>query len=211
MQSPMMRKRMTRALSAALALGVTTTIAACNGDQAATTGPVVRQNVAIDQPQLATVLKRTVPLSHDVSASITIKGNRGGELRVPDAGLQVVIPGGALPSSAPVTITVTAVAGDAVAYEFEPHGIVFSVPLSATQDLKRTTWSGHTGKGTLEAAYFASGSDLDVAGGTALISDVFETDVAATGKHLRWGIPHFSGYVIVTGRGRAGAGDGDTQ
>lgn len=201
-----------RALSSALALGASLAVAACNADHAtATTGPVVRQSAAIDQPELATVLKRTKPLPHDVSESVTIKGNRGGELRLPEAGLKVVIPGGALPSSEPVKITVTAVAGDAVAYEFEPHGIVFSVPLSAKQNLDHTTWSEHTGNDRLEAAYFSNGADLNVAGGTALISDVFQTDVEATGKHLRWDIPHFSGYVIVTGRGNAGAGDGDTQ
>jgi len=116
----------------------------------------------------------------------------------------------ALPSSDPLTITVTAVAGDAVAYEFEPHGIVFAAPLSATQDLAHTTWSDHTGNSTLEAAYFASGSDLDVSAGTARISEFFATDIVATGKRLHWGIPHFSGYVIVTGRGPVGNGPGDS-
>jgi len=197
----MMRKPMTRALSAALALGVGVTLAACNSDQAAATGPILRADAVSDQPQLAPVLKRTAPLAHVETASITIRGNHGGELRLPRAGLKVVIPGNALPSSDPLTITVTAVAGDAVAYEFEPHGIVFAAPLSATQDLAHTTWSDHTGNSTLEAAYFASGSDLDVSAGTARISEFFATDMVATGKRLHWGIPHFSGYVIVTGRG----------
>jgi hypothetical protein len=179
--------------------------AACNGDQAAaTTGPVVRPNGAVEDAQLATTLHRTVPLDHDVSASVTIVGNAGGVLRLPEAGLLVTVPAHALPTDATTTITVTAVAGDAVAYEFEPHGIVFDRPLAATQELSATTWSEHTGRQSLQAAYFASGSDLDVAGGTALVSQLFPTDVVATGKRLHWDIPHFSGYVIVTGKKSGG-------
>lgn len=206
----MMRRPPKRAVSAALALGVSLAVAACNADQATGTGPALRPNLASDAA-VAPVLKRTVPLAHDLTASVTVAGNRGGVLRLPEAGLQVVIPAKALPSNAPLTITVTAVAGDAVAYEFEPHGIVFDRPLSATQDLSSTSWSGNTGRLTLDAAYFASPADLDVPAGTARISELFPTNVVATGKRLHWDIPHFSGYVIVTGRGNAGAGDGDSQ
>ena len=202
----MMRKPMTRACTAALAIGATVAVAACGGQPTAT-GPTLRPAVAADQPQMATVLKRSTPLDHAVSASITVAGN-GGVLRLPEAGLQVVIPRNALPHGAPGTITVTAVAGDAVAYEFQPHGLVFSAPLLATQNLAGTTWSANSGRQPLEAAYFGDASDLDVGAGTAVISDVFPTNVIATGKRLRWDIPHFSGYVIVTGRGPIGSGPG---
>jgi hypothetical protein len=43
-----------------------------------------------------------------------------------------------------------------------------------------------------------------VPAGTALLSDVFPANLVATGKRLHWNIPHFSGYVIVTGRRPAG-------
>ncbi|HWJ22990.1 MAG TPA: hypothetical protein VNS52_11610 [Gemmatimonadaceae bacterium] len=195
-----------RALSSALALGAGLAVAACNGDQAAATGPVVRGASVASETQLATVLQRSVPLEHAISASITVADN-GGVLRIPEAGLQVVVPRNALPTSTPVTITVTAIAGNAVAYEFEPHGLVFARPLSATQDLSGTTWSASSGRATPEAAYFAGDEQLDVAAGTALISETFRTDLVATGKRLHWGIPHFSGYVIVTGRGGPPSGN----
>lgn len=201
-----MSTRSIRALSSALALGAGLAVAACNGDQVAITGPVVRGAGVATETQLATVLQRTVPLEHAISASITVAGN-GGVLRIPEAGLQVVIPRNALPTSAPVTITVTAVAGDAIAYEFEAHGLVFARPLSATQELGGTTWSGSSGRATPKAAYFAGDEQLDVTTGTAMISETFRSDLVATGQRLHWGIPHFSGYVIVTGRGGPPSGN----
>ena len=191
----------------AAVLGAALSAAACNGDRAAATEPtaVLRREQLVAEPEVMPVLKRTTPLDHAVSASVTVDG-KGGVLNLPEAGLHVVIPRNALPNSGPVTITVTAVAGDAVAYEFEPHGIVFAEPLAATQDLHGTSWDGHTGRTTLDAAYFAGENDLDVPAGPAHVSELFPTLVVATGKKLHWDIPHFSGYVIVTGYKKNGSG-----
>ena len=190
-----------RAAASVLALSLALSAAACDGDRSTATGPTasVRMQAAAPAAQLGTALKRAVPLQHDVTYSATV-GSSGGVIRIPEAGLQLVIPRNALPGGAPITISVTAVAGDAVAYEFEPHGVVFDTPLTAIQDLRGTTWSNNTGNSVLEAGYFASSDDLDVASGTALLSDWFPTTVTATGKRLHWGVPHFSGYVIVTGK-----------
>jgi hypothetical protein len=200
----MNRSAMRAATRIAAVLGAALAAAACDADRAATTAPAARLQAdqLASEPALMPVLKRTMPLDHAVSASITVDGN-GGVLRLPEAGLQVVIPRNALPNSGPVTITVTAVAGDAVAYEFEPHGVVFAQPLAATQELGATSWDGHTGRTTLEAAYFAGAENLDVPNGTARISELFPT-LVATGKKLHWDIPHFSGYVIVTGYKKVG-------
>ena len=200
----MNRSAMRVATRLATVLGAALSAAACEGDRASTTEPsaLVRAQQLAAEPELMPVLKRTTPLDHAVSASITVAGN-GGVLRLPEAGLQVVIPRNALPNSGPVTITVTAVAGDAVAYEFEPHGVVFAQPLAATQELAETSWDGHTGRTTLEAAYFAGAENLDVPNGTARISELFPT-LVATGRKLHWDIPHFSGYVIVTGYKKSG-------
>ena len=65
-------------------------------------------------------------------ASATV-GPLGGTLSLPGAGLLVVVPPLALSSRQ--TITVTAVAGSNVAYEFAPHGLKFNLPLVVTQNL----------------------------------------------------------------------------
>jgi len=133
-----------------------------------------------------------VPLSTPTSASATI-GLWGGRIALPDAGLMIVVPAFALQS--PTTITVTAVAGSQVAYEFEPHGTQFLVPIWATQDLSGTS---ATQGAALYAAYFSNVLDLDLLNGTALVSELFGT--TAWGKAVSFPIRHFSGYLIATGR-----------
>ncbi len=64
--------------------------------------------------------------------------NRGGELRIPKLGFALVVPADALPGTS-LTITVTALRGNAVAYDFAPHGTKFRKPLSFRQDLNGTT------------------------------------------------------------------------
>jgi hypothetical protein len=66
--------------------------------------------------------------SHSASAVI---GAFGGQLTLPSAGLTVVVPPFAVAS--PTRITVTAVAGNQVAYELDPHGTRLLVPLVVTQ------------------------------------------------------------------------------
>src|SRR4051794_37268543 len=68
---------------------------------------------------VTSVVQRVVPLQQDYVASTTI-GAAGGTLRIPEAGLTVTFPAGAV--SAPVTVRATALAGSSVAYRFEPHG-----------------------------------------------------------------------------------------
>jgi hypothetical protein len=74
----------------------------------------------------------------------------------------------------------------------------FLKPLVATQDLSITTYDVG-GSALLDAGYFASDADIDVSERSAKISEVFPTAIA-TGNRARWEIPHFSGYVIATGR-----------
>ncbi len=132
-----------------------------------------------------TVLHRTVPLAQDEVVSQVI-GPWGGVIRLPDAGLTVTVPFGAL--SARTRITVTAPAGDLVGYHFEPHGLQFQRPVTVAQDLLSTQGVGLTG---LEAVYF-------------------DGDLEPTVKPLEtlplwllrllgvFRIQHFSGYVIAT-------------
>ena len=75
-----------------------------------------------------TPLLRTTPLKASVTASATI-GALGGVLAIPSAGITVIVPPLAVLS--PTKMSVTALAGSSVAYEFAPHGIKFTVPLVA--------------------------------------------------------------------------------
>jgi hypothetical protein len=151
-------------------------------------------------PVLVSTLTRKNPLAKDITASVTLY-NTGGTLDVPEAGLHVAIPRNALPASdRPITITVTALKGSQVAYEFGPSGTKFKASLNVTQDLTNTTWAGNTGNTTLQADYFKSVSDLDPATGTAFSYESIPVTVQATGNRLHWDIWHFSGYIVSWGR-----------
>ena len=200
MHSSPMRKLSLRPLATAVTAAVAfTAITGCNGESATGAAPDVRHAVASTTTTSVTVplLTRTQRLAADVTYSIDVSGS-GGTINIPEAGLQVRVPAGAFSGKKPIRFTVTALAGDVVAYRFGPHGMKFLKPLVATQDLSITTYDVG-GSALLDAGYFASDADIDVSGRSAKISEIFPTAIA-TGNRARWEIPHFSGYVIATGR-----------
>jgi hypothetical protein len=137
-------------------------------------------------------LHRTSPLATAQSASARI-GALGGQLSLPDAGLTVVVPPLSLVSN--VTITVTALAGSDVAYEFSPHGLAFLVPLVATQNLQNTDarLGGVIDPLTLYVGYFPDSTQITSV--TELLS--LRVDLLAqTSTAL---LSHFSGYVWASG------------
>src|SRR5579872_342887 len=83
-------------------------------------------------PEKVVGLQRLTPLAAPITVSKNI-GILGGTLSIPQAGLTVVVPPLALSSTK--TISITAVAGSTVAYEFSPAGTKFLLPLVATQSL----------------------------------------------------------------------------
>jgi hypothetical protein len=137
-----------------------------------------------------TPLKRTTPLASPVSASAYI-GPLGGIINLPAAGLSVVVPALALPSRQ--LITVTALAGSDVAYEFEPHGLKFPVPLVATQALGST----QVGAGLIDIRALFVGYFTDAAKDN-VISEVLSVGVSAGAAVFP--IWHFSGYIVASGR-----------
>jgi hypothetical protein len=151
-------------------------------------------------PVAVKTLQRTTPLARSITASITLN-NTGGSLRLTEAGLNVNIPKTALPyTDRPITITVTALAGSQVAYEFGPSGTKFKAPLNVTQELTGTTWAGNTGSTMLSAEYFKGTGDLSPSTGTAWSYESLPATVMATGNRLHWDVLHFSGYMVSTGR-----------
>lgn len=175
-------------------------VSGCANEAAAPTAPVASASVpsrsllgVLAQPTTITPLLRTTPIASDISAS-TIVGVLGGSISIPAAGLNVVIPPLAV---APGTrITVTALAGSNVAYQFEPHGIKFGVPLVATQSLRGTQAQsgGLINPTSLFAGYFPDASNQ------TLVSELLNLNVNLLNQTSVLTIWHFSGYIIATGR-----------
>ena len=140
-----------------------------------------------------TVLQRGVPLLQDVSASATI-GPEGGTITIPSTGFRLDVPKNAVLT--PTTITVTAVAGANVAYEFEPAGTVFNKRLIASQDLSLTTILPAITGTNFVGAYFRSRDEL-LSPGSALVHELEPTTVDLSTLTVRFTIGHFSGYIVA--------------
>ena len=120
-------------------LAVASLFAVASCDSATAPNPTPSSNTAsrlLIGPTTVKVVTRNTPLANPISASTTV-GLLGGQINLPGAGLRVIIP--ALAVKAGTKITVTAVPGKQVAYEFQPHGIRFLTPLLVTQDLSNTS------------------------------------------------------------------------
>jgi len=137
-------------------------------------------------------LQRVTPLNQPIMTSAFI-GVLGGVLSIPDAGLTVVVPPLALTSTR--LISVTALPGAAVAYEFEPHGTQFLVPLVATQSLANTAAQpgGSINPLRLFVGYFPDGNNL------LGVTEVLGLSIDALNQVGVFDISHFSGYILASG------------
>ncbi|HEY9227457.1 MAG TPA: hypothetical protein VIP11_12460, partial [Gemmatimonadaceae bacterium] len=147
-------------------------------------------------------LLRANPLLNPIVVVKTIPRGGGG-ISVPGTDFKLEIPKDAF-AEKEMTITITALPGKVVAYDFQPHGVVFLKPLKAVQQLGHTTWKGvKLKKGLYEdwtGAYFASQSQINLMNGRALIDEFMPGGVEIGGATITWYIPHFSGYMVSTGR-----------
>ncbi len=135
-------------------------------------------------------VQRVTPLDTAITVTALI-GQSGGTLSIPAAGVTVTVPYGAL--SANTQITMTARAGRLVAYDFEPHGIVFAKPLVFKQKLSGTTAS------LLQVPFLKLGyyEDPSLLGETTgFVSQVLSGAVNLLTWTFTSPIPHFSGYMI---------------
>jgi len=143
------------------------------------------------------LLQRLVPLGQSYTATSTI-GTAGGSIAIPRAGVTITFPAGAV--AAPTSITVTALAGSNVAYEFEPHGLVFQNPPVITQELGLTQLANNLLLApSLEGAYYASPAQL--AGGSAVVQEEIPASVDLLRLRLTFPIRHFSGYAVTQKKG----------
>ena len=137
------------------------------------------------------LLRRTA-LKTAVTRSFTVTAT-GGTLTIPEVGFTLTVPAKAI-GTASLTIKVTALAGSAVAYAFEPHGTKFLSGLSMAQDLSTTTWAKNSSFMLLGGGYFKSDSQVNTSTGAAVIDETLAVVVVGTQAYLKlW---HFSGYMI---------------
>jgi hypothetical protein len=193
-------------LGAAVVLGVA---AACSPDMVSSPRAAAPLQMTASQIKLSDLAKlsgrvlssevaltRDNPLTDAIVTSATI-GPNGGTIEVKDAGLKLTIPKNAIIGS-PITITVMAVPGTVIAYQFEPHGTQFAAGLELEQDLKDTGWDKLKINSPLSGGYFKSLDQLNLQNGLSLLDEVLPVGVDK-GK-ARFNIYHFSGYMVSTGR-----------
>jgi len=196
-----------RARRTAVALGLSLSVGACAVDapsapvapEVPATNGLLGSTLGLVNGLLTnvTALLRLNPLDAPITRSVTVNNAIGGVLLVPETGLELIIPAGALPTST-MTITVKALPGRAVAYDFEPHGTRFVKPLQFRQSLGLTLYPLLPIKPVLSGGYFANENQINPTTGRATLNEVLNATVV--GNSVRFDIRHFSGYMVSTGR-----------
>ena len=141
------------------------------------------------------VLQRVVPLPSNITVTKVI-GSGGGTISVPDAGLTVAVPAGAV--SYPTPFTVTALAGRAVAYEFGPHGTKFAKQLTMTQDLRVSYLTPESLRYMhFQAGYFSTTTNLINNLLRAIVGELLPASADSSSMVVRFNVSHFSGYLVA--------------
>ncbi|MDF1503706.1 hypothetical protein [Roseisolibacter sp. H3M3-2] len=124
-------------------------------------------------------------------------GPAGGTLSL-GSGLTMVVPAGAVAGN--VAFSITRVPGTIVAYDFQPHGTKFAVPVQLRISTAGTLAKLLPGSARLEGAYFLDGSRLSHASGTASVSEFRPVTLSGDRSTLSYTVDHFSGWMVSTGR-----------
>ncbi|MGV3710712.1 MAG: hypothetical protein ACO1Q7_17955 [Gemmatimonas sp.] len=145
----------------------------------------------------ARALERDVALSAPITRTFTVTRKNGGKIEIEETGLRVDVPSGAIVNDT-LTITVTALSGKSIAYDFQPHGTVFRKPLAFRQDLEGTSWDKSGFKGTINGGYFKDTRQINLLSGLAILDELFPVEIKT--HEARFNINHFSGYMVSGGR-----------
>ncbi|HKN58355.1 MAG TPA: hypothetical protein VJV97_05855 [Gemmatimonadaceae bacterium] len=126
-------------------------------------------------------------------------GPSGGVISIPETGLTMEFPVGAL--SSPLTITITA-DQRYVAYKMEPTGTQFLKDVTVTQSLLNTTLAGEPLTKQLYAAYVANDS-LQLSGKVPVTEleqskTIFSATFPDQPQAEVWLIRHFSRYMLAS-------------
>ena len=143
---------------------------------------------------LATGAQRTTALPSSLTVTQAI-GVDGGTLSIPQAGVTITVPAGAL--AVTTVISMTARAGTVIAYDFAPHGTTFAKPLVFTQALAGTNVPPVLAP-LLTLGYYADPSYLTTLG--ASVSEFISGSSNLVNASFTSSISHFSGYMVACGR-----------
>jgi hypothetical protein len=193
-----------------VAVAVTVTLAACGAtDSTAPSTPAASPSrqlsasndtanknllgLLLGTTQEINPLLRTTNITSPITVSKRI-GILGGAIAIPQAGLTVIVPPLAIPATK--TISVTALPGNKVAYEFAPHGLRFTLPLIMTQDLRNTQArkGGLLDALSLKVGYFPDANHV------TSVTELLNVQVDLLNQTAISTIWHFSGYIYAGGR-----------
>jgi hypothetical protein len=127
-------------------------------------------------------------------------GSDGGVISIPQTGLTVDFPAGALTSSLTITITADQ---KYVAYKMEPSGTQFLKDVTVTQSLRATSIFGEPLRSQLYAAYIAD-DNVKLSGKVPVIEiepskTIFSPLAPLLPEAQVWVIRHFSRYMLASG------------
>jgi hypothetical protein len=163
-------------------------------EASASLGSVLGGIIKKNRDALADGVVRLNPMTENVTVTQTI-GAAGGTLSIPEAGVTVTVPAGAIPFA--TEISITARKGSLLAYDFKPHGLTFAKPLVITQKLEGTNATVFLGA-LLQLGYYDDPAKLTNTGAT--VAELIAGIHNAMNRTFSASIPHFSGYMISMGR-----------
>lgn len=196
-----------------LGAGALVALAACADGPVAPAAPQAAPSVAPSvAPSLARGAEPTTPAPATtrvrgvlwskparLEISARLIGPEGGNLSL-SGGVKLVVPRGAV--SFPTAFVVTRLPGRLVAYDFQPHGIRFNVPVQFEHSTSGIDMKSVDGASQVEAAHFLDLTALDQLLGTAEATEFAPTIIATDKSKVTMAFPHFSGWMVSTGRKR---------
>jgi hypothetical protein len=153
------------------------------------------------------IVRRTIVLDHDYTASATITKKDGGYLWIEQAGLLLYFPKGAVVED--LVVTATAYAGNRVVYDFQPHGTMFNTPIYVVQGMRYTelnTPRSAKNRPEVWGGYLPNGLSDVSSDGTGSFSEIFAGQYSGKGNdsYGYFATTHFSGYAMASGRAQPG-------
>jgi hypothetical protein len=192
-----------RTLTRAAMTAALTALAAC-ADAVRPTAPgaaaIEKTGAAPAYVAAGDLVKRTQRLSEDVTETATITP-QGGFLWMRETGLLMYFPRGAV--SETIVVSATALRGNHVTYDFQPHGTVFLTPILVGQAIQQTELKSDrkAKRPDVWAGYLPNGTGDISADGRARFSEVFTTVWQGSGQetYVLFATSHFSGYAMASG------------
>ena len=146
------------------------------------------------EPDTVVIVQRVQALPYNITQTKFI-GSGGGQISIPAAGVTLVVPAGAVDFVTPITIT--ALSGRGIAYEFGPSGTTFKKPLTIKQDLSVTSLDPRLlSRMKFSGGYFKSRNDL-LGGLLGIVYELLSATTNASGTSVQFNVNHFSGYLIA--------------